>query len=381
MITYEQFNIPQIHWDLLTQTRKSTFVQNYFKENGIYPTPEQINNFNLSEDERERFKRIVYARYVASTTVEQPDVPTEEKIVTFSFNKENENTRGLLDKYEYDYLTFRVEYCEENDENPSETYLDTYCKYRPYAYGVFNKIDDISISLKLGYKYRFYVYYRPSNQGLPSSSYGYVNDKGWLYVTNNFVLSNERVWYYGTGDVECGKGYFAITDFNPKESNVISISLKKVYAMVALSIKNYINECIDINVSTIHTLLQGGDNETIDFEFNHINSLGFCSIHMNDNILTYEFPITYKTSSAFRNDWKNTVENACDAAMRGEEYSELMQLSVNYKKDFFDDSETYKPLLTQTVDIRRGQTIYVEMDLENPELGFDFDIDIEGDNA
>ena len=86
MITYEEFNVPQVYYDECLKQHRILFINDYYKKHNVYPTEDIINNVALSEEKRERIKRLKYAEYLASGNISQepntPVIPPMEDEVT-----------------------------------------------------------------------------------------------------------------------------------------------------------------------------------------------------------------------------------------------------------------------------------------------------------
>lgn len=76
MMTYEEFNVPQVYYDECLKLHKTLFINDYYKKHKIYPPEDIINKVALSEERRERIKRLKYAEYLVSGNIPQePNTP------------------------------------------------------------------------------------------------------------------------------------------------------------------------------------------------------------------------------------------------------------------------------------------------------------------
>lgn len=78
-MTYENFVVPQCFWDELTISKRNIYVKEYYKENGVYPSQEEIKLINLTEDEIETYKRKSYANYIAKLSLNKSSVNENEE--------------------------------------------------------------------------------------------------------------------------------------------------------------------------------------------------------------------------------------------------------------------------------------------------------------
>ena len=365
MIDYKDFVIPEFYWNYFVKEKKSLFINSYLRENNNLPSEDIIKNFVIDNKEKEDFRRILYSKYCVSGVMpEVPEISGEEKTITFSFKKENSSILGNSidnpqiiseENFKYNFLTFRILYKAKNDYY-----------YKPYAYGVFNTFNNISLRLKTGYKYSIYCFYRGTNNTYDYVT-GYHNSYGWLHgASNKFILSNIDLRYYKDGKNFNNKGYLGIVeDFDPLESNIINLSLKKMYGILSLRLKNYNNSNIALNIEDISMNIENryGDN---------INEIAnkYEDIIAEGNDLIWSFPINYKTNT----DINNELENAFHAAVNNEKFSVSLPLTISFKTP---TENNYTILYSDYIDIIRGETTSLECDFREIDNDIDVDIEIE----
>ena len=369
MIDYKDFVIPEFYWDYFVREKKSLFINSYLKDNNILPSEDMIKNFIIEEKEREDFRRMLYSKYCVSGVMPEipnvPEIPGEEKTITFSFKKENSSILGNSidnaqiiseeDKYQFNYLTFCIEYKKEED--------GYYDYYAPYAYGVFNTFENITLKLKTGYKYKISCYYRGTNS-VSNNKTGYHDSYGWLLgASNKFILSNKSLWYYKDDENLLGKGYLGIVnDFDPLKSNTINLILKKMYGILSLKLKNYNNEDISLNIGTINTSSENYNGEYYNDEYGIINR--------EDNTLLWSLPISYNTKRTGYDE----NEAAFNAAINNEKFSVSLPLTISFKTP---TENNYTILYSDYIDIIRGETTSLECDFKEIDSDIDVDIEIE----
>lgn len=361
MIDYKDFVIPEFYWDYFVREKRSLFISSYLKDNNILPSEDMIKNFIIDEKEREDFRRMLYSKYCINGVMPEipnvPEIPGEEKTITFSFKKENSSILGNSidnaqiiseeDKYQFNYLTFYIEYKKEDDYY-----------YKAYAYGVFNTFENITLKLKTGYKYKISCYYRGTNS-VYNNKTGYHDSYGWLLgASNKFILSNELLWYYHDGGNLLGKGYLGIVnDFDPLKSNTINLILKKMYGILSLKLKNYNNEDISLNIGTINIY-----SGTYNGDYGIINR--------EDNTLLWSLPISYKTERRVYDE----NEAAFNAAINNEKFSVSLPLTISFKTP---TENNFTILYSDYIDIIRGETTSLECDFKEIDNDIDVDIEIE----
>lgn len=78
MITYEEFNVPQVYYDECLKLHRTLFINDYYKKHNVYPTEDIINKVALSEERKEHIKRLKYAEYIITGDIPQEpsDNPT-----------------------------------------------------------------------------------------------------------------------------------------------------------------------------------------------------------------------------------------------------------------------------------------------------------------
>ena len=89
MTTYENFIVPNSYWEYVLQEHRISFINEYHKKHKKYPSEEDLQKVVLSADEKERYKRLFYARYCATGTV--PSEPTTPSVPTTPPTNGNED--------------------------------------------------------------------------------------------------------------------------------------------------------------------------------------------------------------------------------------------------------------------------------------------------
>ena len=62
-MTYENFVVPNNYWNYFLEQKRITFINEFYKKNKQYPVKEDIQHIILTDEEKEKYKRIFYARW------------------------------------------------------------------------------------------------------------------------------------------------------------------------------------------------------------------------------------------------------------------------------------------------------------------------------
>lgn len=90
---YNNLTIPQPYLDAVVGMKRKSFVKTFFKENGTYPTDNDIKNIVLSPNEYEKLKQNYYIKHLSDKTF-------EDKTFSYSFI-DNEGVYNLLTDISY----------------------------------------------------------------------------------------------------------------------------------------------------------------------------------------------------------------------------------------------------------------------------------------
>ena len=77
-MTYENFIVPNIYWKYVLEQHRVSFINEYYKKHKNYPSDEILQEVVLTDEEKEKYKRIFYAQYKATGIVpSEPNIPQE----------------------------------------------------------------------------------------------------------------------------------------------------------------------------------------------------------------------------------------------------------------------------------------------------------------
>lgn len=375
MIPYADFKLTEKQIEQIKGENAKKRIREYIKKYGTEPN-DITSFFTISQKDIDKYKRVYYAaQYKNEFAYEQEQESAESVNVCFALEKESNARKdvygsSLIDGYKYEYYTFQVYSKRESEEH---------FQYKPYAYGAFSNVDGIQILLKKGYVYEFHVYYRARNQVAGNyNELGYVENKGWLFPTDKFVLSNTGLRYMGVGNSESVKGYYGVcSDFNPITGSVVNISLKKAFGTLTFVIDNYKSETESVSI-TIDGLghfdsfgLQGGSQN--DPQIDYYNTKTNVEVELSGNTVSFVIPITYNNAMGGYYNGAPELLSAYNAAVNEEEYS--LDYSVTVTSNLGGNQKT--PVYSQAVPVVRGNNTIIEIDLDNVETGSGFEFDIE----
>ena len=77
-MTYENFIVPNMYWEYVLAQHQTSFINEYYKMYKKYPSDKEVLEVVLSDEEKERYKRLFYAQYKATGIIpSEPDTPVE----------------------------------------------------------------------------------------------------------------------------------------------------------------------------------------------------------------------------------------------------------------------------------------------------------------
>ena len=198
-----------------------------------------------------------------------------------------------------------------------------------------------------------------------------------MNIQNRFILSNKGLRYFGNGDSELVKGYYGVvTDFNPKTDTTVKFQLKKVYGSITFVINNYIDEHVVIDVVGTGDYpalyLEGGG--ALPYDIKRVEENTNCTIDITNNVLTYTIPLSYNNQVS--SYYGGRLSEAYEAANNGEDFSVDYPVSVSFKSST-SSSVPYIPVYSDTVSVKRGENVLIELDLNNIDssTGFEFELE------
>lgn len=109
MITYENFIVPNNCWKYVLEQHRTSFINEYYKKHKNYPSEETLQNIVLTTEEKERYKRIFYARYcVTGTILSEPNIPSDPIIPPTGGSGDNSEQEKpdtpMIDNDDSDYV-------------------------------------------------------------------------------------------------------------------------------------------------------------------------------------------------------------------------------------------------------------------------------------
>ena len=113
IMTYENFVVPNRHWDYVLEQKHITYVNEFYKKNKYYPSKEDIQNVLLTDDEKEKYKRLFYARYCATGTIpSEPNIPSVPIIPPTGGSEDNSEQESpdtpMIDDSDYVICTYNI---------------------------------------------------------------------------------------------------------------------------------------------------------------------------------------------------------------------------------------------------------------------------------
>ena len=77
-MAYENFIVPNIYWEYVLRQRRASFINDYYKRHKNYPSDEILQEVVLTDEEKEKYKRVFYAQYKSKGIVpNEPNTPQE----------------------------------------------------------------------------------------------------------------------------------------------------------------------------------------------------------------------------------------------------------------------------------------------------------------
>ena len=77
-MAYENFIVPNIYWEYVLRQRRASFINDYYKRYKNYPSDEILQEVVLTDEEKEKYKRVFYAQYKSTGIVpNEPNTPQE----------------------------------------------------------------------------------------------------------------------------------------------------------------------------------------------------------------------------------------------------------------------------------------------------------------
>lgn len=260
-----------------------------------------------------------------------------------------------------------------------------------YGYGVFDNIEDMTISLLTGYKYRFFctlvkdgknkIYHYKGNYHFTEYFLPFADDGD--YLENQFKLGyqyldsdlddlrsgisnienrSDKIYYPQTD-----RYYGEVTDYSPKEGGVVNIELKRC-------------------VFGVKFVITGVTDGTFLFEVHDTKDYKYSGIDRNPNS-SYSTRESVKLFSAWNFDIKadttfketlytyRRVFECWRDAMTDKDYSENFTLDMTWKRGN-GVTQTLDPL---TVTFKRNVLTTVNIRLNGGDTNNSFNLDIEKD--
>lgn len=157
-MTYENFIVPNIYWEYVLGQHRVSFINEYYKKHKNYPSDEILQKVVLTDEEKEKYKRIFYAQYKATGIVpSEPSTPIIPPIsddengdyVICTYNVANSGGTEL-----YRYRTDRENYIEKiiyngKEIKPFSASTSSLVTNSYYACYDFGKLGDIIVKYKL----------------------------------------------------------------------------------------------------------------------------------------------------------------------------------------------------------------------------------------
>lgn len=76
-MTYENFIVPNVYWEYVLGQRRVSFINDYYKRYKNYPSDEILQEVVLTDEEKEKYKRVFYAQYKATGMApSEPNTPS-----------------------------------------------------------------------------------------------------------------------------------------------------------------------------------------------------------------------------------------------------------------------------------------------------------------
>lgn len=228
-MTYENFVVPSNYWDYVLEQKRITFINEFYKKNKQYPIKEDIQHIILTDEEKEKYKRIFYARYcvngIISDEVVQPDAPilppvinsgsTEDDDIIFDIETLPNDEIWYTTKSKNIYTPFDVEF-------HNETYKTLFG-----ANLVSNTYDNGKGIMKF------------------DANVDRIYSKRFIYHTDDVIsvyLPKSIKYWYGQGITDCG--------------------IKRVYFPVGAgltSCHSFLNDCYNLEEVIIPNMYRSGD--------------------------------------------------------------------------------------------------------------------------
>lgn len=77
-MTYENFIVPNIYLEYVLGQHRVSFINEYYKKHKNYPSDKTLQGVVLTDEEKEKYKRIFYAQYkTTGITPSEPNTPQE----------------------------------------------------------------------------------------------------------------------------------------------------------------------------------------------------------------------------------------------------------------------------------------------------------------
>ncbi len=174
-MTYENFIVPNIYWEYVLGQHRVSFINEYYKTHKNYPSDEILQKVVLTDEEKEKYKRIFYAKYktdgvfpsepntpiippISDDEIEAPDNPIilpssgnneDGDYVICTYNIANSGGTKL-----YQYRTDRENYIENiiydgKEITPFSINTSSLVSNHYYACYDFGKLGDVIVKYKL----------------------------------------------------------------------------------------------------------------------------------------------------------------------------------------------------------------------------------------
>lgn len=118
MLTYEEFIVPERYWDYCLEQHRIMFINKYFNINKKYPSKEEIGRFILCDNDKEKFKRMLYGKYLLSGNIPDvpvtPDIPSGPEVPSINNIKHTLIVYGPFEKRFNNYFSYIIEEVRNN---------------------------------------------------------------------------------------------------------------------------------------------------------------------------------------------------------------------------------------------------------------------------
>ncbi len=218
-----------------------------------------------------------------------------------------------------------------------------YTNEKPYAYGVFTSLEDVTIGLLEGYKYRFQA--SMVVDGQINGFYFYNNGYNKFTFSTSDYINNISSHCYGNQDIENDRYYGELDEYTPTENGNAEIYMKRVSYGAKYIAKDLSEGELNINV--------GSSSYNTDYSL-----ILTPEVSEDDGIYTFRDIL-----QAYRGVWQNTgydPETGHPTGQFADSYTETKDITVSWTKA---DGEV-TPLGTYQITFKRNKKTTITIKAE-----------------